>query len=115
MKIKDYLIGLLLLSAGSVLIAMDGQSLPSITFKYKTREELNQNALDHEVRDLSPRSKKTLDDRFKELGITEYTGDHIYTALASDGSRVVNYDTTPFIFARLRYLLALKKATDSQK
>ncbi len=115
MKVKDYLIGFWLVSAGSLLIAMDGQSLPSITFKYKTREELNQYALEHEVRDLSPRSKKSLEDRMKEVGITPGTRDFVYTALASDGSRVVNYDTTPFICARLAYLLALKKETDSQK
>lgn len=92
------------------LIAMDGQSLPSISFKHKTREELNQYALEHEVRDLTPRSKQSLEDRVQELGINKDSRDFIYTALASDGSRPVSYDTTPFIFARLAYLVEQEKS-----
>ncbi len=112
---KYYLIALLLVSAESSLIGMDDPKIPTISFKDKTREDLNQYALEHEVRDLSPRSKKSLEDRMKEVGITPDTRDFIYTALASDGSRPVNYDTTPFIFARIPYLLAQKKAADSPK
>lgn len=109
------LLAIITLLSVSPIISMDDPKIPTISFKDKTREELNQYALEHEVRDLSPHSKKSLEDRMKEVGITPDTRDFIYTALASDGSRPVNYDTAPFIFARIPYLLAQKKAADSQK
>lgn len=106
-----------MLSTGSVLVAMDGQSISTIDFKNKTKEELNTFALEKDVDCLTPRSKQSLEARIKELGITQKSGDFIYTALASDGSRnAYIQDIDAFITAQFNCWNNRKKSThDSEQ
>jgi hypothetical protein len=106
----------LLFAVTSVVVAMDGQSIPTIDFKNKTKEELNRLAIEMDVLALTPRSKQSLEDRVKELGITQKSGDLIYTALASDGSRKANtQDIDVFIMAKMNQLNAQKRALVQSK
>lgn len=117
MIIKRYVILLFILSTGSVLVAMDGQDMPTIDFKNKTREELNTLALERDVDSLTPRSKQSLEARIKELGIIQQSGDFIYTALASDGSRKAYIqDIDIFIATQINYWNAQKRvSSDSEQ
>ncbi len=116
MIVQRYLILLLVLSFGSALIAMDGQGMPTKNFKNKTKDELNTLALEIDVRLLTPRSKQSLEDRVKELGITQQSGDLIYTALASDGSRKAHaQDIDAFLAAQINHWNVQKRASSSSE
>lgn len=90
----------------SFFISMDGSQVPTIDFKKKNKEELNAFAIENEVHALTPRSKISLQERIKELGITTDSGDFIYTALTSDGSMparpgdVIKFVTTKIYYAQ---------------
>lgn len=67
------------------LISMDGKNVPTIDFKNKSLQQLNEFAIVNEVLALTPRSRQSLQDKLQELGITMNSGEFIYTALSGDG------------------------------
>jgi hypothetical protein len=109
---NSYLFGLLFISGFILNIqAMENSSeKPTIDFKNKSRQELNGVAITANVLALTPRSKKSLEERVIELGITIDTGDFIYTALSADGSRparpgdIVKFVTTKSYYAQYKQM-----------
>ena len=79
------LFGLLFISG--FILNIQAMENPTLNFKAISRAELNTYAIEHHVHMLTPRSKQLLEERLKELGIDINSGDFIYTALSSNGSR----------------------------
>lgn len=86
------------------LISMDGKNVPTIDFKNKSLQELNEFAIVNEVPALTPRSRQSLQDKLRELGITINSGEYIFTALSADGKTPIRPgDIIKFISAKSYY------------
>ncbi len=110
------LLAIIALLSVSPLISMDDPKIPTISFKDKTREELNRFAIEHEVHLLTPRSKQSLKEKIKELGIDLNSGDLIYTASASDGETPIRPgDFIKFVTVKQYYAYYKQMPPDSYR